>query len=194
MQYPVKISKAEVNELPLWHFEGEIITVETEAQLEEALLALNQCKVLGFDTESKPSFRKGVYHPVSLIQLAMPDKVFLIRNLKSGFSDGLKALFENPKIVKAGPALRDDIRDLQRLRPFTAKGFKDIADIAKANGIQQMGARNLTAIFLGKRISKSQQTSNWERETLSQAQNFYAATDAYLGLKIYTLFHELGWT
>ncbi len=119
--------------------------------------------------------------------------MFIIRNLLCGFPGDLVRIFEDPSIIKVGAAIRDDLKDLQKLRKFKPEGFEDISTIASENGVRQIGAKNLTAIFLKKRISKAQQTSNWEREQLTQAQLDYAATDAYLGLKVYEEFLKLGW-
>ena len=188
-----EISKEELNALPLWKFEGDITVLEKDEDWEEVIPKLWRADILGFDTEAKPAFKKGVYNPVSLIQLATDDEVFIIRNLLCGFPGDLVRIFEDPSILKVGAAIRDDIKDLQKLRKFNAAGFEDISTIASENGVRQIGAKNLTAIFLGKRISKAQQTSNWEREQLTPAQLDYAATDAFLGLKVYEEFQKLGW-
>lgn len=188
-----EISKEALNELPLWKFEGEITVLERDADWDEVISKLWRADILGFDTEAKPAFKKGVYNPVSVIQLATEDEVFIIRNLLCGFPGDLVRIFEDPSIIKVGAAIRDDIKDLQKLRKFEAAGFEDISTIATENEVRQIGAKNLTAIFLGKRISKAQQTSNWEREQLTPAQLDYAATDAYLGLKVYQEFQKLGW-
>ncbi|GAB3338914.1 3'-5' exonuclease [Marivirga atlantica] len=189
----MEITKEEINELPLWKFEGEITILEDDKDWEEVIPKLWKADILGFDTEAKPAFKKGVYNPVSVIQLATDDEVFIIRNLLCGFPGDLVRIFEDPSIIKVGAAIRDDLKDLQKLRKFKPEGFEDISTIASENGVRQIGAKNLTAIFLKKRISKAQQTSNWEREQLTQAQLDYAATDAYLGLKVYEEFLKLGW-
>jgi ribonuclease D len=189
-----EITKEALNELPLWKFEGDITVLENDADWEEVIPKLWRADILGFDTEAKPAFKKGVYNPVSVIQLATEDEVFVIRNLLCGFAGDLVRIFEDPSIIKVGAAIRDDLKDLQKLRKFMPAGFEDISTIASENGVKQIGAKNLTAIFLGKRISKAQQTSNWEREQLTTAQLDYAATDAYLGLKVYQEFQKLGWT
>ncbi len=189
----MEISKEALSELPLWKFEGEITLLESDKDWEEVIPKLWRAKILGFDTEAKPAFKKGVYNPVSLIQLAVDEEVFVIRNLLCGFPGDLVRIFEDPSIIKAGAAIHDDIKDLQKLRKFKPAGFEDISTIASQNGVKQIGAKNLTAIFLKKRISKAQQTSNWERTELTQAQLDYAATDAYLGLKVYNEFQKLDW-
>ncbi|GAA5028705.1 3'-exoribonuclease [Marivirga lumbricoides] len=193
MSLVLEITKEAINELPLWKFEGEIKVLEKDEDWEEVIPKLWRASVLGFDTEAKPAFKKGVYNPVSLIQLATEEEVFVIRNLLCGFPGDLVRIFEDPSIIKVGAGIRDDIKDLQKLRKFEPQGFEDISTIAEQNNVKQIGAKNLTAIFLNKRISKAQQTSNWEREQLSQAQLDYAATDAYLCLKVYQEFQKLEW-
>jgi ribonuclease D len=193
MNYVKQISKETVNSLPPWKYEGPIKLLEKDEDWDEVLPELWRARVLGFDTEAKPAFKKGVYNPVSLIQLATNDCVYVIRNLLCGFPGDLVRIFEDPSIIKVGAGIRDDIKDLQKLRKFKHAGFEDISEIASEHEVVNIGARNLTGIFLGKKISKSQQTSNWEREELSQAQLDYAATDAYLCLKIYEIFEEEGW-
>jgi ribonuclease D len=188
-----EITKEALNELPLWKFQGNITVLEKDSDWDEVIPKLWKAEILGFDTEAKPAFKKGVYNPVSVIQLATEDEVFVIRNLLCGFPGDLIRIFEDPSIIKAGAAIRDDLKDLQKLRKFMPAGFEDISTIASENQVKQIGAKNLTAIFLGKRISKAQQTSNWEREQLTPAQLDYAATDAYLGLKVYQEFQKLGW-
>ncbi|MBK6264911.1 3'-5' exonuclease domain-containing protein 2 [Marivirga sp. S37H4] len=193
MSLVTEITKDAINDLPLWKFEGEITVLEKDSDWEEVIPKLWKADILGFDTEAKPAFKKGVYNPVSVIQLATADEVFVIRNLLCGFPGDLIRIFEDPSIIKVGAAIRDDLKDLQKLRKFEPQGFEDISTIAHGNNIKQIGAKNLTAIFLGKRISKAQQTSNWERTELSRAQLDYAATDAYLCLKVYEIFQGLKW-
>ncbi|WMN10768.1 3'-5' exonuclease [Marivirga salinae] len=193
MNFVKEISKEEINELPLWKFEGEITLVEKDEDWEEVIPKLWRAEILGFDTEAKPVFKKGQYNPVSLIQLATQEEVFLIRNLMCGFPGDLIRIFEDSSIIKTGAAIHDDLKDLQKLRKFKPAGFEDIGIIARDNGMLQSGAKNLTAIFLNKRISKAQQTSNWEKSELTQAQLDYAATNAYLGLKVYEVFERIGW-
>lgn len=188
-----EITKEQVNELPLQRYEGKVIVVSTAEQLAAALEELNKAEVIGFDTESKPTFRKGDYNPVAMIQMAIPAKVFLIRISHTGFTEGLQQLFANERVIKAGISIRDDIKELQRQAPFTPASVVDLNDIAKDAGVKNIGVRSLAGIFLGIRISKGQQTSNWERETLTEGQIIYAATDAWVCLEIYRKLDELGY-
>lgn len=187
------ITKEQVNELPLQRYEGKIVVVSNAEQLTSALEELKKAKVIGFDTESKPTFHKGQYNPVAMIQMAIPDKVFLIRIHLTGFTKGLQELFENKEVVKAGISIRDDMKDLQRLAPFSPENVVDLNDLAAAIGVINIGVRSLSGIFLGIRISKGQQTSNWEKETLSEGQMAYAATDAWVCLEIYQTLDEKGY-
>ncbi len=188
-----EITKHQVNELPLQRYEGKVVVVSNAEQLAQALQELNQAPVIGFDTESKPTFRKGDYNPVAMIQMAVPGKVYLIRINLTGFTEELRALFSNEKVVKAGISIRDDIKDLQKLAYFRPVNVVDLNNLAQEIGVLNIGVRSLAGIFLGIRISKSQQTSNWERETLSPSQLTYAATDAWVCLKIYEKLEEKGY-
>jgi ribonuclease D len=188
-----EITKQQVNELPLQRYEGKVIVVSNQEQLASALQELNQASVIGFDTESKPTFRKGDYNPVAMIQMAIPGKVFLIRINLTGFTPGLQELFANEKVVKAGISIRDDIKEMQRQAYFEPANVIDLNDLAKEAGVKNIGVRSLAGIFLGIRISKGQQTSNWERETLSEGQIAYAATDAWVCLEIYQKLDQLGY-
>lgn len=188
-----EVTKEEINELPLIRYEGEVFVVTTADELADALTDLNKQSVIGFDTESRPSFRKGEYYPISLVQIATPGLVYLIRINKTGFTPGLKALFENPKITKAGISILDDLRELQKLAHFRPAGVVDLNQVSQAAGVKNIGVRSLSAIILGIRISKSQQTSNWERDTLSKSQVYYAATDAWVCLQLFEKLERWGY-
>ena len=188
-----EITKERINELPLKRYEGKVVVVSNAEQLASALEELNRASVIGFDTESRPAFRKGEYYPVAMIQMAIPGKVFLVRVNLTGFTLELQNLFANENIVKAGISIRDDIKELQRLGDFTPGGVVDLNDVAKEIGIMNIGVRSLSGIFLGIRISKGQQTSNWERESLTESQLFYAATDAWVCHEIYRVLEEKGY-
>ena len=188
-----EITKEQVNELPLQRYEGKVVVVSNAEQLNSALEELEKAPVIGFDTESKPTFHKGQYNPVAMIQMAIPGKVFLIRINMTGFTPGLQDIFADERIVKAGISIRDDMKDLQRLAIFKPANVVDLNHIAAEIGIVNIGVRSLSGIVLGIRISKGQQTSNWERETLSEGQISYAATDAWVCLEIYRKLDEKGY-
>ena len=180
-----KITKEEVNALPLIKFEGECVVIDKPEDVAAAIDELRNCRLIGFDTETKPAFKKGQVYPVALLQLATKQKVFLFRLLETGLTDEMIDLFANPRVKIAGIGIRDDIKDLQKLRGFDPVNFVDLNVKARELGFQSIGARNFAGMFLGGRISKSQQVSNWENETLTEAQISYAATDAWLCIAVY---------
>jgi len=140
---------------------------------------------LGFDTETKPSFKKGKLNSTALIQLATSDKAFLFRLNKIGFPDELAEILANDNVIKVGVALRDDLKDLKKINSFEPSGFIDLQDTAKELNIKNISLKKLTAIILNFRISKSQRVSNWEQEILSPGQLKYAATDAWVCYELY---------
>lgn len=187
------ITNDEINELELEKFEGELHLIETEDQINEALKALRNHKVVGFDTESKPAFKKGEYNHISLIQISTEEDCYLFRVNKTGITDNLKSYLESDEVIKVGIALRDDLKDLKKLRAMTPAGFVELNELVKAIGIESNGLRKLTAIILGFRISKSAQVSNWEKEELTEKQLNYAATDAWVCIRMYNKLVDQGW-
>ncbi len=179
------ITAEELNLLPLKAFAGKITVVTEPDKLAKAVKEIEKHAAVGFDTETRPSFKKGQYYQVALLQLALPDKVFLIRLHQTGVTEELAALFENDKVLKAGVAIRDDIKALQKLRKFNPGGFVELANLSKEKGLQVESVKKLTGLLLGFRISKSAQTSNWEAVTLTEKQLEYAATDAWVCLEIF---------
>jgi ribonuclease D len=185
LKYPERISKEEINLLPIRSFPGSIKLVDTQDALKRALGPLRRETILGFDTETKPAFRKGVSHPPALIQLATAKTVYLIRLAHVEELGELINILSNPNCYKVGVAVRDDIVGLQRFGAFQPGGFIDIGQLAGKLGIQTIGLRSLTAIFLQFRISKKAQVSNWARRELSESQIHYAATDAWVSRKVF---------
>jgi len=185
MKFASTISKEEIRELPLIVFEGNIHIIDTNEKINEAVTKLNKETLLGFDTETRPVFRKGIKHKIALVQLSTETDAYLFRIHKTGLSQALISIFENPEIIKIGADINLDIKGLKYIKPFNPKEFKDIQTIAKAHGIENLSLRKLTAIVLQKRLSKRQQLSNWEKNELSPGQLHYAATDAYVCIKIY---------
>ena len=191
------ITKEEINELPLRKYEGPIEVVTDEERQLTVLEELAAHAVVGFDTETKPVFKRGVHHDVSLVQLAIPGKAYLIRLNHIGFTDALSAFFADERIKKVGISIKDDLRHLAQLAEKHRIRFKptntlDLNDTAKQLKVPHMGVKKLTGIFLGFRVSKGQQTSNWENPRLTEKQQRYAATDAWVCLKIYQRLEELG--
>lgn len=179
------LSKTEINALPIRAFEGEIVLVRDQEQMRQALDELWRETVLGFDTETRPTFSKGPQSPPSLIQLAGPQRVYIFQLCHVPFGPDLAALLAEPQIIKAGVAVRDDFRALNNLHTLEAAGAIDLAQLAKARGIKAQGLRSLAACLLHFRISKSMQCSNWANPKLNAKQIKYAATDAWVGREIY---------
>lgn len=181
-----RIHPDEINALPLIFFEGEIIIVESPEQEEEAYLEIMDCdNILGFDTESKPVFKKGITQRLALIQLCNGQKTWLYRVHKTGISKKLQQILTNENIFKVGLATADDGKKINHDFGFSPQGLYDISNLSAECGYKENGLRNLAARVLGGRISKAQQTSNWENEELTEAQQLYAATDAWLGRELY---------
>ncbi len=181
------IDKEEVKLLPLVKFEGEIHVISNKEEAFEIIRSLQNESFLGFDTETKPTFNKGEYNHTALIQFSTLTDAYLFRINEMGLISPLKMLMEDPSVVKIGISIRDDLKELRAFSPFNPNGFLDLNDIAKSLGITQIGMRSLAGIFLGERISKNKQTSNWETQELTLAQQTYAATDAWICLKMYKL-------
>ncbi len=183
------LSKEEINLLPLQAWEGPVVLVQDDEALTAALEDLWKENVLGFDTETRPTFTKGKTCRPALIQLATAETVYLIQLTRIAFRDDIATLLSSPRVLKVGVAIHDDMKALARIHPFAADGVVDLAAMARARGIQAQGLRTLSANLLGFRISKSAQCSNWENHELTAQQIKYAATDAWVGRELY--FHML---
>jgi len=183
--YPANITNEEIELYELSWFRGEIVLVDDITGFYDVLPRLLKARILGFDTETRPSFRKGRKNNVSLIQLATKDLACLIRINKIGIPPELAGILSDPGVLKAGVAVHDDIKYLRKVNGFSPSGFVDLQKFVKDYGIESSGLKKLTAIILGFRISKRQQVTDWEAETLSEAQLIYAATDAWVCQKIY---------
>ena len=185
--------REEINELPIRAWEGATRVVDTLAGAEEVAQLLQQEVLLGFDTETRPAFRKGQSYPVSVLQLATADQVYVILLDKVGLPSGLRRVLSNPTCIKSGVASKRDISDLQALAPFEAAGFLELAVPAKAAGVQNLGLRGLCAVLLGFRIGKGAQRSNWAARPLTASQVRYAATDAWAGRLLAVEMRRRGW-
>ncbi|MGL5683052.1 MAG: 3'-5' exonuclease [Marinifilaceae bacterium] len=173
------ISKEEMEKLPQYVYEGEIMVINRVEEARIAVAEITQAKVVGFDTETKPSFQKGVINKVSLIQLATPEKVYLFRIHHCGFIPQLRKIFSDKNIIKVGVGIRDDIKALRRIAQFNPASFLDLQNYAPTVGIEDKSFSKLMAIIFGVRISKRQRVTNWEAPDLTEAQLRYAATDAW---------------
>lgn len=181
-----KISKAEINELPLIAWEGSIQILETVEAMEQAVENIRCEEHMGFDTETRPTFKKGDYYPPSLIQLATSDCVYLFRINKTKSLTPLLPILESKDILKTGVAIKEDVKELQAIQKFNSAGFCEIADITVGLGYENRGLRALAALLLGGRVSKAAQVSNWARPELDKKQIRYAATDAWISREIYS--------
>lgn len=183
--FQVEITKEEINKLDVRTFEGIITVVENPSDVALCINYIRRNKIVGFDTESRPSFKKNKTYSVSLIQIAIPGEVFLFRINKTGLHPSIIGFFEDDSVLKAGVSLHDDLSRLSCLDVFEPAGFVELQTLSTDMGIISNSLRKLTAIILGFRISKSQQLSNWEADVLSDGQLHYAATDAWVSLEIY---------
>jgi ribonuclease D len=179
------ITVEELQDYELSWFRGKIVIVDNLNTFSKVIPRFLKEKVIGFDTETKPSFRKGHKNRVSLIQLATDDLACLFRINKIGLPEELVSLLADPSVIKAGVAVHDDIRFLKKVRKFEPAGFIDLQTFVKDFGIYSAGLKKLTAIVLGFRISKRQQVTDWEANELTEAQKVYAATDAWVCREIY---------
>ena len=185
MAFAANISNEAVAALEAVQFDGQIEVVENAAALDAACDYLSKESLVGFDTETRPSFTAGVTNKVSLLQLSGGDRCFLIRLNRVSMSRKLLALLQNSAIEKIGAAVQNDIVSLNALRRFKACGFVDLQSIVSDYGIEDKSLRKISGIVLGKKVSKAQRLSNWEAKTLTPQQQMYAATDAWVCVEIY---------
>lgn len=178
------ISNEDVAQLEPVRFGGEIVVVETLRDLLRACEVLSAQKVIGFDTETRPSFTAGMMNKVALLQLSTDDVCFLIRLNKVPLDKAIVAILHNENIKKVGAAVQNDILGLNALRRFKARGFIDLQNEVARFGIEDRSLRKLSGIIIGKKVSKAQRLSNWEAQTLTPQQQQYAATDAWVCIEI----------
>lgn len=185
--YSPNITIDEILKLPLYSYEGEVVCVDTLEKFSEVKDELFLETLWGFDTETKPCFKKGAANRknVALLQLSSREKTYIFRLNKIGLPAELCNLLSSDRFTKIGLSSRDDIKGLQKLTPFEPAGFIDLQSIVSEYGIEEKGLRKLAAIVLGVRISKSQQLSNWESDVLAEKQVRYAATDSWVTRQIY---------
>ncbi len=180
------ITKEQINLLPVKTYEGPIHLIDNPEDVAKATDYLKHQKVLGFDTETKPAFKKGQKHDVALLQLVAENDAFLFRLNKVGIPKELQAILARKEIIKVGAAIKDDLKALNRHECMPPAGFVDLQNLVRTYGIESVSLQKMTAIVLNFKISKRQQVSNWEASQLTNAQLRYAATDGWVGLKIFT--------
>ena len=179
------ITREEIAKFDKEEFSGQIIVVDTIDKADRAIKYLSTFNDLGFDTETRPAFKKGNLNNMALIQLATNDRCYLSRICKTGFLPSLVRLLSDANIRKIGLSLKDDFTGMNRRMKFTPQGFIDLQKMVSEHNIADISLQKIYAILFQKKISKGQQLSNWEAETLSDAQQKYAALDAWACLKIY---------
>lgn len=185
MQFRESISNEEVAALDAAQFPGKIVVVDTLSSLNKACKDLNRQSMLGVDTETRPSFTKGVVNKVSLLQISTDSTCYLIRLNRVPITRELVHILENKNILKIGLGLLNDIQAMNKLRHFSAQGFIDLQKEAPKYGIADQSLRKLSSIVLGLRVSKAQRLSNWEANQFTEQQKLYAATDAWICTQIY---------
>lgn len=183
--FEAKIDNEQTSKLPAIEFRGEIRIIDREEQVEEACRYLASQPLIGFDTETRPSFKAGISYRVSLLQLSSEKRCYLFRLNRIALSKPILRLLESPKLKKIGTDVAGDLRSLRQLRHFRDGGFVDLQSIASEWGIEEKSLRKLSALVLGLRVSKAQRLSNWESATLTDKQQLYASTDAWACIKIY---------
>lgn len=180
-----KFPKADIASLPVVNFEGRIVVVVSEREAERAVRFLLSQPILGVDTETRPSFRRGDMHQVALLQVSGRDICFLFRLNYLGNSPAVCQLLEDKNVPKVGLSLRDDMMQLHRLMDFEEGLFIDLQNHVREIGVEDMSLQKLYANFFGQKISKRQQLTNWEHDVLSEKQKLYAATDAWSCIMLY---------
>ncbi len=186
-----KITKEEINEMPKVEYQGQISIIDTPQQADFAVRYLNQFPLLGIDTETRPSFKKGESHKVALLQVATDERCYLFRLYKFGLTLPLIQLLETPHIAKVGISLKDDFLQLHKWAPFEAKNVIELQTLVKDIGINDQSLQKIYANLFGYKISKSQRLSNWEADELTIPQQHYAAIDAWACIQIYHKVEEL---
>lgn len=181
----ISIPKQSLAALPAAKYEGNIYMVDDPAKIETAIAALRGSDIIGFDTETRPSFKKGQSHSVALLQLSTRSVCYLFRLNKIGMPEAVKALLEDPNVKKIGLSTHDDFFNLRKICDLNPDGFVELQDYVKNWDISDSSLSKIYAILFGKRISKSQRLTNWEAEELTEPQQAYAAFDAMACIEIY---------
>lgn len=187
-----KISKQQVAEMPKENFPGRIFVVYTETDARKAVKYLNTHSIVGVDTETRPSFRRGKMHNVALLQISTHDTCFLFRLNHLGLPDFLDEFLRN-NVLKVGLSLRDDFAMLRKRNQGDLRegNWVELQNYVPRFGIEEKSLQKIYALLFGKKISKAQRLSNWEAEVLTEAQQLYAATDAWACVEIYNYLEEL---
>ena len=185
-----KLSKNEINSLPQIKFNGDVEVLSSNDNVQAAVNHLMNYDLIGFDTETKPTFVKGPLNPPSILQLACIDKVYIFQLDNESLYKKLFPVLSNENITKCGVSVDRDLIELMYLSPFDPLSFVDLGNIARDYDVPHHGLRGLVAMFLKHRISKGAQISDWSKTVLSQSQITYAATDAWISLKLFEAFEQ----
>ena len=185
------ITREEMSELPVRRYDGPVHLLSAPSGLERAIQDLRRESVIGFDTETRPAFRRGESYFPSLVQFATAEAVYLIQIQQVDYAESLREIFSSENLIKAGVSVKDDLRDLKNLFEFEERAVVDLGKLARRYGLKQTGVRNLAGIFLGVRIPKGEKTTNWAAPRLSPRQITYAATDAWVCRELYLRFQQL---
>lgn len=186
----LRIDAEIINNLETITFTGEIHLISSESEILDALKILGNRNLVGFDTESRPAFLKGQKFPVSIIQMATSDDAFIFQLKKIGFHPEIRKFLSNPEISKIGVGVHDDIHRLKAMADFEPASFVDLSCLAKSKGLIQTGVRALAARYLGRKLVKSSQKTNWSKTDLSDRQLRYASTDAWICLSLFERIKE----
>ncbi|MCU0915190.1 MAG: 3'-5' exonuclease domain-containing protein 2 [Planctomycetes bacterium] len=186
-----RMTNEQINAHPIRKYQGRIHLIRRSEQIEPAVRQLEKETVLGFDTETRPTFRVGQSYPPAVLQLAAEQAAYIFQLQHCRLSNALCGLLANPKITKAGVAWDRDVQELKKLASFTPAGFVDVGELAQRAGCPHRGLRGLATQLLGFRVSKRSQTSNWANATLTRAQLEYAATDAWVARELYQKLQQL---
>ncbi len=189
-EYIESITKEEIAQLPIEEFLGRIIVIDTEKDAEKAVSYLYKFPLIGFDTETRPSFKKGQHNKISLMQISTADTCFLFRLNHIGIPDVLKDFLSDSQVKKIGLSLRDDFGAMNKRVEIIPANFVDLQNMVGAYGIKEASLQKIYAIMFNKKISKGQRLTNWDAEILTDAQQKYAALDAWACLKIYNQLKE----
>jgi ribonuclease D len=190
-EFVTRISREEMNQLPIRRYEGSVYVVARHPDLQHAMQDILQESVVGFDTEARPTFSPGESYPPSLVQFATASAVYLLQVQQQDLLGAMAEVLSSEKIIKVGVSVTDDIRNLKKLFEFDERSVVDLGKVAKRHGLKQTGVRNLAGIFLGARIPKGAKTTNWAVRRLTPQQIAYAATDAWACRELYLRFKEL---
>lgn len=185
------ITKQEIATLPVEEFTGRILLITNTKDADKAVDYLMNFACVGFDTETRPSFKKGQRYKVSLMQISTADTCFLFRLNLIDIPESLEKFIETTEVQKIGLSLRDDFGMMRKRTEVEPGNFLDLQNYVKEFGIADASLQKIYAILFGKKISKGQRLTNWEAETLTEPQQRYAALDAWACLQIYNKLKEL---